>query len=255
MKAILLAAGLGKRLQPLTDHLPKCLVPLFGKPLLEYQLAALQAAGITETILITGHAHTKLTNYGSRRYHNPRFATTNMVYSLFCAEPELEGDLVIAYTDIAYRSEHIQALVHSPAAVSLLSNQAWRELWNLRMSDPLSDAETFKVDPTGLLREIGNRPRSEGDVQGQYMGLIALKASAVARIRTLYHRLDRAQTYDAKPFEEMFMTRFITEWMKEGLPIQTLPVQGGWIEVDTLSDLALYESPRAKKLWLPGKAP
>ena len=54
MKALLLAAGLGSRLRPITDHIPKCLVPIDGKPLLSYWLDALFGAGI-DSILINAH--------------------------------------------------------------------------------------------------------------------------------------------------------------------------------------------------------
>ena len=54
MKALLLAAGLGSRLRPITNHIPKCLVPIDGKPLLSYWLDALFGAGI-DSILINVH--------------------------------------------------------------------------------------------------------------------------------------------------------------------------------------------------------
>ena len=59
MKAILLAAGVGSRLQPLTDILPKCLMPINGRPLLEYWLQALSEAGV-DPVLINLHHHADL---------------------------------------------------------------------------------------------------------------------------------------------------------------------------------------------------
>ena len=55
MKAIILAAGLGTRLKPLTDRIPKALVPIAGKPLLEWQLEKLRAAGIREVVINVHH--------------------------------------------------------------------------------------------------------------------------------------------------------------------------------------------------------
>ena len=54
MQAVILAAGQGSRLRPLTDHRPKCLVEVQGKPMLQYQLEALNAAGVTECVIVVG---------------------------------------------------------------------------------------------------------------------------------------------------------------------------------------------------------
>jgi MurNAc alpha-1-phosphate uridylyltransferase len=55
MKAIILAAGRGERMRPLTDHTPKPLLPVAGKPLIAHHLTALRAAGIDEIVINTGH--------------------------------------------------------------------------------------------------------------------------------------------------------------------------------------------------------
>ena len=63
MKAFLLAAGLGTRLRPVTNHIPKCLVPINGKPLLEYWLENLTKAGITEFLINTSYLSAEVENY------------------------------------------------------------------------------------------------------------------------------------------------------------------------------------------------
>jgi len=63
MKAILLAAGLGTRLRPLTDTMPKCLVPIAGRPLLYYWLSSLHAAGVNEVLINTHHFAESVTRY------------------------------------------------------------------------------------------------------------------------------------------------------------------------------------------------
>ena len=86
MKAIILAAGRGSRMKDLTDERPKCLVELRGKPLLEWQLEALREAGINEIAIVTGYKRELLVNRGLTEFHNPRWAETQMVSSLACAE-------------------------------------------------------------------------------------------------------------------------------------------------------------------------
>ena len=62
-KCILLAAGLGTRLQPITNNIPKCLVEVHGRPLLEYWLILLQEHGITNVLINTHHLHTQVSDY------------------------------------------------------------------------------------------------------------------------------------------------------------------------------------------------
>ena len=60
MKAMILAAGRGERMRPLTDHTPKPLLLVAGKPLIVHHLEALQAAGFTDLIINTGHLGAQL---------------------------------------------------------------------------------------------------------------------------------------------------------------------------------------------------
>lgn len=82
MKGLILAAGRGLRMGSLTVDIPKCLVRLAGRPLLDWQSAALVGAGIDELGIVTGYRAETLRNRGLPHFHNPHWATTNMVASL-----------------------------------------------------------------------------------------------------------------------------------------------------------------------------
>ena len=83
-KALLLAGGLGTRLRPITDNTPKCLVPIAGRPLLDYWFDALHAAGIRDVLINTHHLRDQVTDYISNRNQNG--------WSVVEAwEPELKG--------------------------------------------------------------------------------------------------------------------------------------------------------------------
>jgi choline kinase len=110
------------------------------------------------------------------------------------------------------------------------------------MGDPLADAETMRIDGAGNIVELGKRPRSYADVEGQYAGLIRVREAAVAPVVRFYHRLDRARTYDGKPFEKMFMTSFLQEIIHGLMPVRAVRFDGGWAEVDSLQDLAVVEA-------------
>jgi mannose-1-phosphate guanylyltransferase len=66
MKAFLLTAGLGTRLRPLTDHTPKCLVPIGGKPLIDWWFDALEKAGVTDVLINLHHLPARVTDHVSK---------------------------------------------------------------------------------------------------------------------------------------------------------------------------------------------
>src|SRR3990167_540385 len=121
MKAIILAAGMGTRLGKYTENLPKCMLEYNGKPLIEQQVETLQKAGINDIFIVRGYNADKIQIPNVKYYHNPDYATTNMVETLFCAEKELDSndDVLVCYADILYEPKILQKVMESKAEVGV----------------------------------------------------------------------------------------------------------------------------------------
>lgn len=247
MKAIILAAGEGRRLRPLTDDRPKCLVPLRGRPLIQYVLGALRGCGIDEIVAVTGHKHEALAPYRLRSYHNEHFASTNMVHSLFCAAPEFDDDIVVSYSDIVYEERVVRALLEDGSDFSVVVDRGWRELWAWRMENPLADAETLKLDAEAYIVEIGKRPASYADVEAQYIGLFKISRTAWPKVEAYYRALDRNASYDGRDYPNMFMTTLINLVTTRLFPVKAVAVSHGWLEVDAIEDLRRYDAPSPER--------
>ncbi len=237
VKLIVLAAGQGTRLRPLTDDRPKCMVELRGTPLVEHQLASARQAGVTSIHVVLGYRHDMVDFPNITKHVNEAFATTNMVSSLFVAESALEGDVIVSYGDIVYQPAVLEKLIASTAPIAVVVDQEWRAYWEARMDDPLSDAETMKLRPDGTIIELGKKAGSFNDVQGQYIGLIKFSSDAISSIREFYHGLDRNDVYDGKDFDNMYMTTFLQLIADKLMPIQAVEIANGWMEVDCPDDL------------------
>jgi choline kinase len=239
MKAIILAAGQGARLRPLTNDRPKCMVSYQGRPLIEHVVQALRANGVSDIVAVRGYEPEALRCQGLRFYDNPRYFETNMVHTLFCADRELEGDVIISYSDIVYSTKVVRKLLDASADVAVVVDRDWRRLWQERMDDPLDDAETLRLDSRGNIIELGKPASSYDEIEGQYIGLIKVSGSAWPRLRAFYANLDRDASYDGKNFENMYMTSFIQAVIDRLMPVKAVPINGGWLEIDAPSDLEI----------------
>lgn len=237
LKAIILAAGEGTRLRPYTSDRPKCLVEVDGLSLLDRQLAVLATEAIHPVVLIGGYRVEMLKRPDIELKINPRYAETNMVWTLFCAEDALEDEVLICYGDIVYSREVLQAVLKSKADISVVIDLEWESYWRLRNEDPLEDAETLKMHADGRIYEIGQRPNSIHEIEGQYMGLIKLSGSGVEAFKHIFHDAQKNGTLLGKPIEKAYMTDLIQAVINFGYQVQSVPVRGGWVEVDTVDDL------------------
>jgi len=247
-RALILAAGQGTRLRPLTDDKPKCLVPLMGKSLLERQISTLQDNGIDNIQIATGYRADQIELLGFNTSFNDRFSETNMVATLFCAMDFIQqaGDLIISYGDIIYQSENLKALLACDDEIALMIDKNWKELWALRLENPLDDAETLLMDSDHYIVELGKKPDGYEMIQGQYTGLIKVRADKIADFVQFYRKMDRSKIYDNKDFDNLYMTSFLQLLIDNAWKVKAILVNNGWLEVDSVEDLLKYETMSGK---------
>lgn len=237
MKAIILAAGRGSRLENLTSDVPKCLIKLNGKSLLNYQLEALKGAGINEIGIVVGYLAHKINHNGLIYFKNERWSQTNMLFSLTCAKKWLESDaFIMSYSDIIYNSSVINSLASSDGDIVVPYNPDWLRLWKARFNDPLSDAETFKTDKNSILKEIGKKTNDLKNIEGQYMGLLKITPSGWSRIENYLNEITKDE------LDRFDITRTLQGLIETGTRINTIPISEKWFEIDSKRDLELYPS-------------
>ena len=236
MKAIVLATGRGSRMKCLTDDKPKCLVEFQGKPLLEWQLSALRSSGLSNIAIVTGYRRELLANLGLVEFHNPRWAETNMVSSLACAEDWLNaGPCIVSYSDIYYSADTVECLLTTDADLCITYDPNWLQLWSKRFADPLDDAETFVIDPAiGKILEIGKKPKSVDEIQGQFMGLLLFRPNAWGALQRIRAKLE---PQDCKKLD---MTSGLHLLIESGFIVSGVPITSNWGEFDSKEDILNY---------------
>lgn len=231
MKAIILAAGRGSRMGNLTNEAPKCLLEVYEKPLIEHQIEALTKAGIKEISLVTGYKNELLHPYGTHHFHNAKWAETNMVYSLLCAKEWLDAsDCIVSYADIYYESKIVRDLMNCRDDIAIAYDPNWLELWSRRFENPLDDAETFRIDSNDYLIEIGQKPKTVEEVQGQYMGLLKFSKKTISFFQN-------KESNDEKISMTSFLHTLLTKQKIKAISNELV-----WFEFDSSCDLDIFNN-------------
>lgn len=236
-KVLILGAGEGTRLRPYTLDRPKCMVEVEGRSLLDRQLDVIRGAGVESIILVGGHRAEWLDRPDVTLRLNPRYAETNMVWSLFCAEEDLSGEVVVAYGDIVYSPRILQAVMSSNADIAVAIDLEWESYWRARNEDPLADAETLRLTEDGRILELGQKPLSLSQIQGQYMGLMKFSPRGMETLKRKFHSARAGGAIRGKSVEKAYMTDMLQSLIDDGEDLHAVQVLGGWVEVDTVEDL------------------
>lgn len=255
MKVIILAAGQGTRLRPLTDYCPKCMVEVNGKSMIERQLEIMYHCGIRQEdiTVICGYCsdvlQKKFRNTALRFVVNKEYESTNMVYSLMCARDfmEKEDDIIISYGDIIYEEDVFRKILQAGDDISVIVDDGWYGYWKLRCENPLDDAETLKFDNENFLLEIGQKTTRLEDVQSQYIGLMRFRNAGVKALLDVSHEARVRSSHGKKlwrtrrNYSEMYMTDLLQGLIDEQYKLRAVHISRGWFEIDDCRDLKVVE--------------
>lgn len=233
-KAIVLCAGTGSRMGQKTTQMPKCLIEIRGKPILEHQLSVYRSSGVTDVTLCTGHGAVNLKPYGLAEKFNPSYLVSNMVYSLSFAAELFDGekDIIISYGDIVFSEGVLNNLMASKGSVSVVIDREWRRYWQARFEDYSSDIESLMLDSDkNHIVSIGQEWSDEEEIEGQYIGLIKVSREAQALWRSRLTSLASGGPHNT------YMTGFLQSQIDSGQKIFPVFTDNDWLEFDCSSDL------------------
>jgi len=182
---------------------------------------------------------------GIKKYKNEAFDRTNMVASLWCAREEFNDQIIISYADILYEDVVLESLINADHDIAVAVDSGWRDYWEMRFEDPLSDAESLFIDSSGRISNIGQQVDDISKIDAQYMGLIKFSTTGVQALRTVYTELlgNRAGSKDitgnSRDFNRMYMTDLLQMMIDIGHPVYPVFTNRKWIEIDSMQDYDL----------------
>ena len=212
------------------------MVQVEGVSLLTRQIEVLRIKGLNNIVVVGGFRADMLPLEGIKLLINKRYAETNMVWSLFSAEDELNEDVVVAYGDIVYPPNILQSLLSTNADIAVAVDSEWEVYWRARNSDPLLDAETLKLTDDGHIAELGRKPKSLEEVQGQYMGLMKFTSLGLRALKEVFRGACEGASLQGKSPEKAYMTDMLQALIDHNYQVRASITQNGWIEFDTDKD-------------------
>jgi len=235
MKAIILAAGQSKRLQPLTNDIPKCLLQINNQSIIDYQIKGLIKNNITEIIIVIGFKAQKLTNYLQKKYSsinftfikNNNFQNTNAAYSLHLTKKYLNDDIIYLNSDSLFDKEILKKVVNSKTSTTAIQRVAWDE-----------EEVNVIVDNNLKILEIGKHISKELNY-GEFIGVTKMSKSFNQElIKVLEGFVENEEL-------KKFAADAINLTIQRGAEMHALNVSNFQaIEIDTIEDFK-----RAQKIW------
>jgi L-glutamine-phosphate cytidylyltransferase len=249
-RAILIAAGRGKRLGAHTEEIPKCMVEVGGKPILGWVWHALASVGVEELIVIRGYRGDVLETFVRGLVprvtfvDNVEWQTNNVLLSLACARPYLDRPAYVTYSDIVFTPGVAAAAAASPAEIGLVIDREFRTIYEGRTEHPLDEGEVADLLPDGSVARVGKRALPPSEAIGEYIGLTRLGTRGMATVaNTLDQLTHRYAGREDEPFQRAaryrnaYLTDLWQQLIDTGVRIDPILIGGQWREIDTGQDL------------------
>lgn len=244
MRPIVIGAGRGSRLGPETDAIPKSLVPVMGRPMLEWVLDALSGAGFArkEVVYICGYrADVVRARYPELTFvENRDWERNNILASLMCARDYLADGFVSSYADIVYRGSVVKKLLGSRHDKVLACDTDWRRRYVDRSQHPESDGEKMLAEGDRVV-ELSRHIAAE-KVSGEFIGVAKMTREGAREMALAFDEAKvswAGKTWrEGRSFERAYLIDLWQDMIERGSSFYRVETNGGYMEIDTGEDLA-----------------
>jgi len=241
MKVIILAAGMGSRLMPLTNDRPKCMVKLLDDALIERQIKIFRSYDINDITIVTGYKNEVIDMPNVNYVNNPNYETTNMNESLFCALKPSNSSVLVTYGDIVFEPKIVQQMLEITNDIRLAVRINWKEYYQNRTMHPLSEAENVLIENGRILETRKNISKAlENQQIGEFLGIMMLSSEQIKILLERYSDLKKNHTgtfHSSSSLHMAYLTDMLQEMIDFGVRINPVFAEGKWFEIDTLEDI------------------
>lgn len=253
MKAIVIAAGSCRRLRSLIDDIPKCMLSINGKPIIQNTIELFRKNGISDISVIRGYKKEKINFPDITYFENNNFWNNNILHSLMFARQKLEEsieeeeDVVITYSDIMFEDNVLKCLLNSKKDIVSIVDTEWMDYYEGRTDHPVQEAEKVIIDNNGIMLKIGKNILTDDipkNKQGEFIGLWKFTPKGIKLFLKHFDRLNSilkiTDPYQSvKEWQKSYMTDIFQEMIDKGEKLHCVLIQKNWVELDTVQDFKM----------------
>ncbi|MBC8472772.1 MAG: phosphocholine cytidylyltransferase family protein [Planctomycetes bacterium] len=239
-KAVILAAGKDEDLFPLTEDIPKTLLDVKGKIILERQIDMLRSVGINDIAVVRGYKKDKINFPNLKYFDNDEYDNTGSLASLFSSREFMDTDTIVLYSDILFEIETLKRLIESKGNTTLVVDRGWKKHYQDSLEGHSLPPElTTLSEETANINAVGvGLP--ETDLTSEFIGLARLSANACLILSDVYKNIyckDKKQDFhSAECIQNASFVDFIQELINRDEEVTALEIWRSWIDIDTFED-------------------
>ena len=238
MNVIVIGAGSCKRLGDETKSLPKYLISVNGRTIMERQLSVLKKFSYDKLVVITGPNKEKFTFGGATYVEDKNYPHHDILGSLMEARDYISGDVLIMYSDIIFDDLIMSQVMEDEADIGIAVDLNWEKAYENRTEHPRSEAENVSIDGNKVLKIRKNI--TSGKNIGEFLGIVKLSTKGSAIFVKKFVELEKSHRgpfQTAPSLHKAYLTDMIQELIDSKIDVKPILVSGKWCEIDTKQDL------------------
>jgi len=241
-KAVILAAGKDTALFPLTEDIPKALLDVKGKTILQRQIEMLRMVGINNIAVVRGYKKDQINFPGLEYFDNDDYENTGILVSLFHAKEFMDRDTLVLYGDILFEIETLKSLAETRYNTTLVVDRGWKKRYQVSHEAHPSAPELTILSDKDQEVEISSVGVGlpENSSTSEFIGLAKLSTSACSVLKDLYEKVycvDKDKKFHrAEHIRNASFVDFIQELINRRETVSALEIWRKWIDIDTFED-------------------
>jgi len=244
LNVVLIGAGRGSRLMPLTASQPKSFTTVADKRILDWTLDAFRQNGLDRFVFIAGYLQEVVRGeYPEFTFvENTDWPNNNILFSLLYAREHMTDGFYSTYTDTLFTADAVGLLKDSPHDITLVMDTEWRDRYRFRSEHPESDGEKMVAEGDRVVRV--SREIFPKEASGEFTGVLKMTAAGAAKFLDFYDDLygslgTEGVLAEGRPFRMAYFIHQLDRMIQEGVDVHCVPVPGDYHEIDTLQDYEL----------------
>ena len=237
MKVIILAAGRGSRLENYTKDLPKALVDIIGKSIIEIQIDLFQKNNINKIVVVRGYMKEKFNMENIEFIDDDDYENHDQLGSLIAAQEQISGEVIILFADLLFDENILHQILDTNEDISLALDLNWQQNHDEQRNNQFPALAEIENNQIIRLSEKSNLNRK--NFSGEFFGILKLSSNGSEILKKIIdkNKNSKNQFHDSLSFSAAKLPDIIQEIIESDIIVKPIFIEGNWMEIDTPEEL------------------